>query len=520
MKIFNAKEIYDADKITLERQQISAVDLMERAAVQIFNWMDVRFKGNNSQIHIFCGVGNNGGDGLVLARHLEQHGYKVALHIINFSDNRSKEFLVNLERLKKIGVSPNFIDEGSQIPTLDSDHIIVDAIFGIGLKRDVAPWVLNIFRAINNTGAFVLSVDIPSGVYMDARVPEATEAIICDHLLSFQVPKLIFFLPGTGGFINQWELLDIGLDRDFLLRTAPDFELIGKLEARTYYRPRAKYSHKGTFGHALIIGGSYGKIGAVVLAAKGCLFSGSGLVTALVPKCGYIPLQSTFPELMVLTGDNEKEITEIDFDLSPTVIGIGVGMGTGKATVKAFSQFLKKNRVPLVIDADGLNILSRNPGLFSSLPPRSVLTPHPKELERMLGKWENDFDKLEKTMEFSQKYDCIVVIKGAHTITMYRGKGYVNATGNPGMATGGSGDVLTGVITGLIAQGYPTLEAVIFGVYLHGRSADIAVRECGEEALVATDIVVHLGKAYLDLFVNGEVFNGKVSGVDNRGSLS
>lgn len=505
MKIFNTKEIYEADKFTLVKQQISADDLMERAAIQVFNWMHTRLAGNLSPIHVFCGVGNNGGDGLVLARHLHQYGYRVAVHIIEFSGSRSAEFSTNLDRLRDVDVCPNFLDEKSKIPDLEKEAFIVDAIFGIGLKRDVAPWVIKIFQEINRSKALVLSVDIPSGLFMEHKVPETNAAIKANYVLSFQVPKLIFFLPGTGVFMDHWELLDIGLDKDFLLTAPSDYELIGRDEVLAFYRPREKFSHKGTYGHVLIVGGSYGKMGAVVLASKGGLYSGSGLVTAFVPKCGYVPLQSAFPELMVLTDTNETEITDIVFDIVPTVIGIGVGMGTGSCAVQAFAKFLKNNKTPLVIDADGLNILSRHPELFSDLPPKTVLTPHPKELERMLGKWENDFDKLKKTKKFSKKYDCVVVIKGAHTITVYGDKGYVNTTGNPGMATGGSGDVLTGVITGLLAQGYPTLEAAIFGVYLHGRAADMAIGECGCQALVATDIINALGKAYWDLLKDGLV---------------
>ncbi|MDX1365202.1 MAG: NAD(P)H-hydrate dehydratase [Arenibacter latericius] len=499
MKIFNAKEIYDADKITLKRQSINADALMERAAIQIFNWLHNYLKDSKSPIYIFCGVGNNGGDGLVVARHLIQHGYKVAVYIINFSERRSKEFLTNLNRLEKLNVNITNMDEFSSFPQLEEKAIILDAIFGIGLERDVAPWILNVFREINKSNSFVISVDIPSGVYMNHKVPEVDEAIKCNHLLSFQVPKLIFFLPNTGVFLNSWELLDIGLDQEFLYNAPSTFQYVAKENALALYCPREKYSHKGTYGHSLIIGGSYGKIGAVILASKGCLHSGSGLATAFVPKCGYIPLQTALPELMVLTDGNDLEIDSINFDFTPSVIGIGVGMGTSDNTVKAFSQFLKNNTIPLVIDADGLNILSRNPELLLLLPPQTVLTPHPKELERILGRWKNDFDKLEKVKQFSEKYDCVVVIKGAHTITIYKDNGYVNSTGNPGMATGGSGDVLTGIISGLIAQGYTALDATVLGVFLHGRAGDMAVEQCGLSAMLATDITTHIGKAYLEL---------------------
>lgn len=500
MKIFNAKQIYDADKFTMDKQQITSEQLMERAAIQIFNWLHSRLQGAGTKIYLFCGIGNNGGDGLVLARHLQEHGYNVQVHIVNYSEKRSKDFLINLDRLKEIKIWPNFLNEGSELPTIGKEDIVVDAIFGIGLNRAPDIWVGGLIHHLNISNAFLLSIDVPSGLFMESGISNAEGVIRANYVLTFQVPKLAFFLPETGKFIDHWEILDIGLDQGFLSRTASEYDLIGKNEARSMYIPREKYSHKGSFGHSLIIGGSYGKIGAVILAAKGSLCAGSGLVTAYVPNCGYLPLQTALPEAMVITDIEELEISNIDFGVVPSVIGIGVGMGTTDATVKTFSEFLNKNKVPLVIDADGLNILSRNPDLFKKIPPQTVLTPHPKELERIIGKWTDDFDKLKKTKEFSKRYDCIIVVKGANTIIIYDGKGYVNTTGNPGMATGGSGDVLTGIITGLIAQGYSPLNAAIFGVYIHGKAADIAVENCGFQALIASGILDNIGKAYLDLF--------------------
>jgi len=245
--------------------------------------------------------------------------------------------------------------------------------------------------------------------------------------------------------------------------------------------------------------GSYGKIGAVQLASKAALSIGSGLVTAYIPKCGYHSLQTALPEAMVLT-DDEEALSKINFDIEPTVIGIGVGMGTAQNTVKGFKEFLKLNQCPLVIDADGLNMLAANKSLLKLLPSKTILTPHPKELERLIGSWKDDFEKLEKAKLFSDTYDCILVIKGAHTITLFNKKGYVNTTGNPGMATAGSGDVLTGILTGLIAQGYDPLHAAIFGVYLHGKSADVAIESKAYQALLASDIINGLGLAYIDLF--------------------
>ena len=508
MKILNAKQLYDADKITLERQGISSGELMERAALQVFDWMHSRMQGAPVKIHLFCGVGNNGGDGLVLARHLRQHAYNISVYVVNFGEKRSKDFLINLDRLKEDGVWPDFLDGESDFPVIGKEDIVVDGIFGIGLNRGPGVWVTDLIRHLNGSKAFILSLDIPSGLFMDQGVPDTSGVVRASYVLSFQAPKLVFFLPGTGIFVDHWEVLDIGLDREFLRSVPADYELVGKPEILALYRPREKFSHKGTYGHSLIIGGSYGKIGAVILASKGSLYAGCGLVTAYVPKCGYVPLQAGFPEAMVITDKEDGEIGDIQFSMTPSVIGIGMGMGTGMATVSAFSKFLKSNRSALVIDADGLNILSQCPDLLFAMPPQTVLTPHPKELERLIGEWKDDLDKLEKAGEFSKKYDCILVIKGAHTLTVYGGRGYVNTTGNPGMATGGSGDVLAGIICGLIAQGYSPLHAAIFGVFLHGRAADIAIGECGFQSLIASDILAHLGKAYLDLFRGSEEGEG------------
>ena len=509
MKIYSADQIYKADKATIKKQGITSDELMERAALQLFRWLDMRLEGDDEvKIHLFCGIGNNGGDGLALARLLHQEGYNIAVYVVNYSKKRSKDFLINLDRLKSARVWPDFLEAGHDLPKIDRYDMVVDAIFGLGLNRPPADWVIRIFEHLHRSEAFTVSVDIPSGLFMDAAPKDASAVVQADHTLSFQVPKLIFFLPGTAVFSRHWEVLYIGLDEDFLHGMQTDYELIGDLEALGYYLPRQKFSHKGTYGHSLIIGGSYGKIGAVHLAAKACLHSGSGLVTAYIPKCGYIPLQTNLPEAMVITDTGEQHISGIGFDIAPTVIGIGPGLGRDAATVKALEAFLKENDKPLVVDADALNIISDKPELLDELPPKTVLTPHPKELERLIGAWKDDFDKLKKTKAFSKNHDCIVVIKGFHTITIYDGKGYVNTTGNPGMATGGTGDVLTGMITGLIAQGYEPLNAAVFGVYLHGDAGDIMAEETGLQALTASKLIEGIGEAFIDLLDRGRELLG------------
>ena len=501
MKIFSKAQVYEADKITTQKQQISLTDLMERAGTEIFNWMHSRMQGTQVPIHIFCGIGNNGGDGLVVARHLITHGYNVFVYVVNYSEKRSNDFLINYEKVKSVSKDwPKILNSKKEFPDIHAEDIIIDAVFGIGLNRAAEDWVKHLFQHLRTSRAFTLSIDMPSGLYMD-KVPEDENGVVwADYTLSFQTPKLVFFLQNTGKFTKSWEILDIGIDREYLQSTLTEYELIGKPDVLQLYQPRDKFSHKGHFGHALIMGGSYGKIGAVTLSSRAALSAGAGLITAYVPKCGYQIVQTAFPEAMVITDSSEKIITDITYYIDVSAIGVGMGLGTDPETVKAFGKFLKYNKTPLVIDADAINILSKHKELINLLPKNSVLTPHPKELERLIGGWKDDFEKLQKVKAFSKQYKLIVVIKGANTITVSQEQSYINLTGNPGLATAGTGDVLTGVITGLMAQGYKPLDAAIFGVYLHGKSADIAVEDFGYQSLLASHVIEYLGKAYLNLF--------------------
>ena len=506
MKIFSKEQIYEADKLTAKRQNITSTELMERAGLQIFNWLHERLQGAPVPIHVFCGIGNNGGDGLVVARHLILAGYNVKTYVVNCSDKRTKDFLVNYDRIKETTKKwPEMLNCEADFPEVSREDIIIDAIFGIGLNRPANDWVKGLFQHFRASQAFVLSIDMPSGLYAD-KVPKDENGVVwANHTLSFASPKLVFFLPQTAKYTQQWEVLDIGLDKDYLMSTETEAELLGKNEMLQIYKPRERFSNKGDFGHALIIGGSYGKIGAVILSTKAVLTSGAGLVTTYTPKCGFQILQTSCPEAMVITDENENHISDMRINLEPTSIGIGIGMGTEPIVVEAFKKFLKANKRPLVVDADAINILSMHQELLKLLPKESILTPHPKELERLIGKWKDDFDKLKKVKEFSKSNNLIVIIKGANTITVYFDKLYVNSTGNPGLATGGTGDVLTGIITGLLAQGYNSLLASVFGVYLHGKSADIAVEDYGYQSLTATHVIDYLGKAYMDLFSRPEM---------------
>lgn len=501
MNIYSAEQIYQADKLTTERQEISSLDLMERAATQIFNWLHHRMQGAQVPIHIFCGIGNNGGDGLALGRLLINSGYNVTIYVANFTDKRSKCFLTNYDRVKNATKKwPILMKSEKDFPEIHPDDIIVDCLFGIGLNRAPEGWVKALIQHLNAQKAFRLSVDIPSGLSANEPLLDAEAVIKANHTLTFQAPKITFFLPETGKFVPYYEALDIGLDPEFLMTTPPLARLILKPQAQSFYKQREKYSHKSNFGHSVLVGGSKGKMGAIVLAAKAALRTGSGLVTAGIPERGNDILQTAVPEAMVITAGNGDHISEISIDIANATIGVGPGMGQEEVSLKALEDLFSKTENPMVIDADAINLIAANPSLLNKIPKNSVLTPHPGELARLIGDWKNDFDKLEKTRELSKKHELIIVIKGANTCTVFGDEKYINTTGNPGMATAGSGDVLTGVITALLAQGYDPIVAAIFGIYLHGSAGNIVAQQNGFEALIAGDIVENMGQAYLELF--------------------
>lgn len=506
MKILSASQIKEADKLTLEKQGISSIELMERAASLVFDEIHKRLQGAPIPVKIFCGIGNNGGDGLVIGRKLIEAGYDVTIFVVNYSDQRSQEFLTNYDRIKNHTKKwPVLLKSEQDFPEIKYGDFVVDAIFGVGLNRPLPDWVAALVRHINASGAFVLAVDMPSGLMADAAVEDKESVIKASYTITFQVPKMAFYMPDTAAFVGDLQIIDIALDPEFLQKVRGTAELIAKPEAKALYKPRQRFTHKGTYGHVLIIGGSYGKIGSVCLTATAALRAGAGLVTIYAPKCGYEILQTALPEAMVITDPHMEILTNIEHDLDPDVIGFGVGVGTKEETIEAFKELLKKHKKPMVIDADGLNILSKHNELLKFLPEGSLLTPHPKELERLIGPWKDDFEKLEKVKAFTRRYKVIVIIKGSYTFTVTPNDLFINTTGNPGMATAGSGDVLTGVLAALIGQGYEPLRAAVLGVYLHGKAGDLAAENLSYEGVIAGDIARNTGAAIFDLFETKQI---------------
>jgi hydroxyethylthiazole kinase-like uncharacterized protein yjeF len=499
MKILNAEQIRAWDQYTMQHEPVSSIDLMERAARSCFGW----FEDNGWLINafaIFCGKGNNGGDGLAIARMLSERGCKVSVYILEFGHKGTDDFQTNLARLHQYpSVDIHFIQDENNFHQLPKDTVVIDALFGSGLSRPLDGITAKLVDHLNESDCTIIAIDVPSGMSVD-RSSKGNKIVRANYTLSFQCYKLAFLVPENAGFIGDVSILDIGLLSEFLLSVDSKYELIDMSMIRSIYKTRNRFSHKGNFGHAMIIAGSYGKMGAAVLSAKACLRSGVGLLTCFVPKCGYEILQTALPETMVMTDVNNSILTKVDEDvLKYNSIGIGPGLGTASESRMAIKELMAAYKKPIVIDADALNSLAMDKSV-SSLPPGSILAPHPKEFERLFGESKNDFERIEKASANARSLNCLIILKGHHTfIATASGKSYFNSTGNAGMATAGSGDVLTGILTGLLAQGYSSEEASILGVYLHGSAGDLAARKFSQEAMLASDIIDNLGDAYKKL---------------------
>ena len=497
MKILPVDKIHEADAYTIENEPIASIDLMERAGTNCYEWIKERL-ASDQKVMVFAGIGNNAGDGLVIARLLAADDVEVEIVLLQFSDKFSNDFSTNLNRLQeqnKVKITP--VKSEDQIPAPDADDVVIDAIFGSGLTRPVKGLPGKAIQTVNNSEAVVVAIDIPSGMYADHPIDEKEGNVIhADHTLSLQLPKLSMMMPSTADFVGELSVIPIGLHPDFMEQVDTPYHVIMD-EFKTLLPQRTKFSHKGDYGHALIMAGSYGKMGACVLCSRASLRSGAGLVTAHVPKKGYNIIQTAVPECMTVL-DPDQEIQANLPDLSPyNVIAIGPGIGTSTQTQKLIKVLIQEANSPLVFDADALNILAENKTWFSFLPANSVLTPHPGEFDRMAGKCQNGFERIEKAREFAKKFRVYIVLKGAYTaVCTPLGHVWFNSTGNPGMATGGSGDVLTGIIAGFLAQRMKPFDAASLGVFVHGIAGDNAADELGEEALIASDIIEHLPDAF------------------------
>ena len=503
MEILSAKQIRAWDQFTMEQEPVTSIGLMERAAASCFSWLADNDYLDKS-FSIYCGKGNNGGDGLALARLLSGRDCPVTVHILEFGHLGSDDFQGNLARLHATTVEIRFVQGPENFSPVPAGNIVIDALFGSGLNRALDGVTAQLVSHLNQSGNQIISIDIPSGLFTD-QSSKGNPAILARHTLSFQCYKQAFLLPENEPAVGEVHILDIGLHPGYLRQVTSELELVDRAIIHAIYRPRKDFAHKGNFGHALLIAGSYGKIGAALLASRACLRSGAGLLTTHVPVCGYAILQTALPEAMILTDVEDKVNTGVPGELKGySVVGIGPGIGQDPRTRHLLQDLLQRFKRPFVIDADALNMLAADPSLFALLPPYSILTPHPKEFERLFGPSANDFERLRLAADRAREHQCIIILKGHYTfIAMPGGRGYFNSTGNAGMAKGGSGDVLTGILTAMLSQGYSPGEAAILGVYLHGLAGDLAAATHSRESMLPSDLIEHLGPAFLQLGSSG-----------------
>ncbi|MEO8822963.1 MAG: NAD(P)H-hydrate dehydratase [Ginsengibacter sp.] len=498
MKIYSVKQIKNWDSYTIKHEPIKSIDLMERAAVACFDWIIQNFD-DFYHFKIFSGRGNNGGDSLAIARLLNSIKYQVSVFIPFSESPGSIDFEKNLKKLKKTSVPVIILKKEEPLPEISEQDVIIDALFGTGLNKPAAGLYKDLIKFMNSKNSQIISIDLPSGLYVDesSRIGNDAPVIVkADYTLSFQNEKLAFLVAENEPYTGQVFLMDISLSGEYEQKTETTFEYIDEIMISGIYRTRNDFSNKGNYGYSSLLCGSYGMMGAAVLSASACLRSGAGKLTCIICETGYNVIQTTVPEAMCKVS-GEKHIQDFSDFKNFDVVGIGPGIGKYDSHKKLLEELFTNFKKPVVVDADALNVMSENQDLYSLIPVNSIITPHPKEFERLFGKSDSDFERIDLALLKAKELKIYIVLKGHHTfVATPEGKGFFNSTGNAGMATAGAGDVLTGVITGLLAQNYSSLDSCILGVYLHGLAGDIALKNQSPESMIAGDIVENLGNAF------------------------
>ena len=502
MKIFTNTQIHELDQYTIEHEPISSVDLMERAAKAITRTISEQWS-NSTPVVVFAGPGNNGGDALAVARMLAESNYHVAVYLFNISSHLSADCATNRQRLRDCKQVKAFIEVTQEFepPQLEADTLVVDGLFGSGLNKPLAGGFASLVKYINASPSQVVSIDLPSGLMSEDNTYNVRSNIIrADLTLTLQQPKLAFFFPENQAYIGRLRVLDIRLSEEGIQKIDAQYNIIEENEIRPLLMDRDRFAHKGNMGNALLIAGSYGMGGAAVLATKACLRAGAGKVTVHSPKRNNMILQISVPEAVVHLDQEETIFSEAIDTEDYQALGIGPGLGQSETTAIALIAQLRRTQCPAVVDADALNMLANHRAWLMQLPKGLIFTPHPKEFDRLEGHSADSYERLTKARELAERLQGYVILKGHHSaLCCPDGHVTFNSTGNAGMATAGSGDVLTGIITALLARGYQQKEACLIGMYLHGLAGDIAARKLGMESLIASDIIQYLPQAFLKI---------------------
>ena len=499
MKILTATQCKALDKFTMEHEPIASIDLMERASVALAKEMMTRWKAPQRFL-FFAGPGNNGGDALAVARIMSRHGYDVEAYLFSTTDRLSEECRTNLQRLKNI---PSAICHERMMgqfcfPVVRPEDVIVDGLFGTGLSRPLNDDFARLASQINQSGAYVVSIDLPSGLMSEDNTDNILDHIVRARLtLTIHTLKPVLLFPENECFVGEVKVLPIGLADNAPDAPAATMYMPERNELRALLRPRSPFAHKGTMGHALLVSGSYGMAGASILAGRACLRSGVGKLTQHIPRANNVILQIAVPEAVLAHDPDEKIITHAVDSHPYKAVAIGPGIGTTAETAEALHEYLLHTSAPMVLDADALNLLGQHPEWIPDIPRDSILTPHPKELENLVGPCTCTYERMVRSRELAGRLHIYIIVKGHNSmICMPDGDVAFNPTGNAGMATAGSGDVLTGILLGLLARGYLPQEAALLGAYLHGLAGDFAADKLGMESMTAGDIVEALPEAF------------------------
>lgn len=492
MKLFSTQDIKKIEKYTIEEEQITSLDLMERASSAIACEIISRYLPNRKFI-IFAGHGNNGGDALAVGRMLVEQGYHIEVFLFNIGGNiLSEECEVNRNRLRDMGIEDfTEITGAFNPPYIDPKDVVIDGLFGSGLSRPLTSGYASLVRYINESGAEIVSIDVPSGLYGDWNSENSRNNIVnADLTLAIQFPRLAFFFSENAEFIGEYKVLDIELSSEAIRSRKTDMFVVEKDDIKRIVKPRDPYSNKYDYGSLMLVAGSYGMMGAAVIASRAAMRSGCGLVGVHAPLCGMTVMQSSVPEVLFDADKHEIVTKGLEFKRKYSSIAIGPGIGTNALTVDALEHFLINANSPCVLDADALNCIKERPSLLNNIPIKSIITPHTGEFDRLFGKFYSDEMRLKKALDIAKLYSIIIVLKGHHTIVVRPdGKLYINDNGNSGMATAGSGDALTGIIGSLMAQGYIPEISSVAGVFIHGLAGDIAAKKIGKFGMIASDIV-------------------------------
>lgn len=497
MKIISADQIKQADQFTIKNEPITSLDLMERAAENLTDRICYYFPSKETSFSLFCGIGNNGGDGLVIYRLLKERGYEANCYILNFSDKRSADFITNLQRLKEKEFTYIEIKE-FQAENIYLKDIVIDAVLGVGMDRPAKGIIAQYIQFINHqSDLFTISVDMPTGMYSDKPNTSDDVLLRADIVFTFERSKIGLFLPPNENYVGASEIVPIGLSQEFIDDLDSLYYLVTDELILDIKNPIKNESHKGTMGHLAIIAGQRGMMGAAVLSSQAAMRSGVGKCTVYAPEIGRDTVQVSSPEVLVNDQFGKDYLAICPDELSNfNALAIGPGLGTHSETENVLDEILSRKLPNMVLDADALNIIAKNNWL-DKISPNTILTPHPGEFSRLFGKSKNRLDTIEKQQKAAIEYKVIIILKGHHTtISLPSGETYVNDTGNQGMATAGSGDVLTGIIGAFLAQGYTPKDAAIYGVYIHGLSGDLAAEENALESIIASDIIQFLPKAF------------------------